>query len=388
MTYCKDCRTEFMVAEDEPCPRCGRYLGGARVGQRVVVERPAQAEQAAQAEASGQADQADQVEEQVEQVAQSAAGGWGALRFRAVAWTWWLCVLLNPFAAWREISLLPPEAQGWWAKFLADQGVLSRWSWSNLLPLESAYCWTLIVGVALGAWALWWRLRRLRWNAAWMLVCLVPWGMVEAMSLRGTEAAALLTLNSAVLVALGLRWNEAEDLSPVPWRERAWKVVLGMWGLPTLMLVLAKTMPREWIQGTVVAVLFALVVAWLEKGHQRVAQTWRPAGESTASASSPAAALNAVPALKPAPPSARDEDADGCAALVLLAVLAIPAFIGYWFLWLLQEFQGTPYMSALWLLYLSVFLPPLFFWKRPLFWPIWLLWCVVAVAAGLFFYQF
>ena len=388
MTYCRDCRTEFMVEADDPCPRCGRYLGGARMGQRAEVARPEQPAQSAQAEASEQADQADQVEEQVEQVAQPDAGGWGALRFRAVAWTWWLCVLFNPFAAWREVSLLPPEAQGWWAKFLADRGVLSRWPWSGLLPLESAYCWTLIAGVVLGAWALGRRLRGLRWNAAWMLGCLVPWVMVEVMSLRGTVAAVLLTLNSAVVVALGVRWNEAEDLSPVPWRESAWKVVLTMWGVAALMLVMAKAMPRAWIQGTVGVVLIALVIAWLEKGHQRVAQTWRPAGESTASASSPAVVPKVVSVSKPVPTNTQDDGADGCAALVLLAVLAIPAFIGYWFLWLLQEFQGTPYMSALWLLYLSVFLPPLFFWKRPLFWPIWLLWCVVAVAAGLFFYQF
>lgn len=42
MTYCKDCRTEFMVEADDPCPRCGRYLGGARMGQRAEVARPEQ----------------------------------------------------------------------------------------------------------------------------------------------------------------------------------------------------------------------------------------------------------------------------------------------------------------------------------------------------------
>ena len=45
MTYCKDCRTEFMVAEDEPCPRCGRYLGGEKVGQREEAAQAAQAVQ-------------------------------------------------------------------------------------------------------------------------------------------------------------------------------------------------------------------------------------------------------------------------------------------------------------------------------------------------------
>lgn len=47
MTYCKDCRTEFMVEADDPCPRCGRYLGGERMGQRAEVELPEQAEQPA-----------------------------------------------------------------------------------------------------------------------------------------------------------------------------------------------------------------------------------------------------------------------------------------------------------------------------------------------------
>ncbi|MBQ7627244.1 MAG: hypothetical protein IJS87_09395 [Rhodocyclaceae bacterium] len=47
MTYCKDCRTEFMVEADDPCPRCGRYLGGARMGQRAEVALPEQSAQPA-----------------------------------------------------------------------------------------------------------------------------------------------------------------------------------------------------------------------------------------------------------------------------------------------------------------------------------------------------
>ena len=496
MTYCKDCRTEFMVEADDPCPRCGRYLGGARMGQRAEVARPEQPAQSAQAEASEQADQADQVEEQVEQVAQPDAGGWGALRFRAVAWTWWLCVLFNPFAVLLELSFFHGARRGWLAEIVLVMGWSSGW-WIHLLPLLVAYRWTVLVGAALGAWAMWQRLRGLGWNGAWSLACLAPWLLVEFMVLRGFAAAVLLTLNSAVVLALGLRWGEVGECVPAHWPQVAWRVVLVMWGMPTLIVVmgmlgfptsvwvqcvvmmvivmavitiLSKTSQRAaeeraraaaqqppaapapidepprpaqqvqttldavadgraslfmrlvwvipvligwgllglmvfagsgesiwiWVKWMVMGVLLGSVYVWFEKMHQRVAQTWRPAGESTVPASSPApkAALEGEPnRLAGEERTTVDAVANGCASLfarlVLLVVLAIPALIGFAGL---AFSQGKSHEALLWFLYLSVFAPPFcclltpydelsaLLREHPRFWKVWLWWVMPAVA--------
>lgn len=442
MTYCKDCRTEFMVAEDDPCPRCGRYLGGARMGQRAEVARPEQPAQSAQAEASEQADQADQVEEQVEQVAQPDAGGWGALRFRAVAWTWWLCVLLNPFAVLLALSFFHGARQGWLAKIVLVMGWSSDW-WIHLLPLLVAYRWTVLVGAALGAWAMWQRLRGLGWNGAWSLACLAPWLLVEFMVLRGFAAAVLLTLNSAVVLALGLRWGEVGECVPAHWPQVAWRVVLVMWGMPTLIVVMGMLgFPTSvWVQCVVMMVIVMAVIAILSKTSRRaaedraqaaqerarrqarLAQTAQPAAaqQLSASPSAPSAvwtptlsavdadASAAMPAFVPAPAPIDElfrprratqvlaEDiAGGCASLIargmLLAVLAIPALFGFA---VLAFSQGDPVTPLLWFLYLSVFVPIVvccvfmpfdvldgLMRDHPRFCVLWLLWVILAV--GLF----
>lgn len=422
MTYCKDCRTEFMVEADDPCPRCGRYLGGARKGQRAEAEQPEQPAQPAQAEASEQADQADQVEEQVEQVAQSDTGGWGALRFRAVAWTWWLCVLLNPFAVLLALSFFHGARQGWLAKIVLVMGWSSDW-WIHLLPLLVAYRWTVLVGAALGAWAMWQRLRGLGWNGAWSLACLAPWLLVEFMVLRGFAAAVLLTLNSAVVLALGLRWGEVGERVPAHWPQVAWRVVLGMWGMPTLIVVMGMLgFPTSvWVQCVVMMVIVMAVIAILSKASQRAAEerAWaaqerarqqallaqmaQPAAQTAAVSSALEDALPAddaaafmltpVVAPKPAPPDAWDSNVipSLMARGMLLVVLAVPALIGFAGL---VFSQGKSHEALLWFLYLSVFVPPFvclltpddalsaLLRGHPWFWKLWLLWAVLAV--GLF----
>ena len=241
MTYCKDCRTEFMVAEDEPCPRCGRYLGGARVGQRAEVALP-------------------------EQSAQPAA----------------------------QQAPVPPPA--------APAPIVEP-------PRPAQQVQTLWDAIAQGVFSLFVRLM-------------------------------LLALLAKVL--------------------------------------LAKVLPPPVLKQCVVMMAITMaVIAILSKTSQRAAQTWRPAGESTASASlaqttQPAAAqqLSASPSAPHAPidePSrpprstqafAEDIAVGGAVVimrLMLLAVLAVPAGIGFG---LLLFYQGRrPAEALLWFLYVSVFAP-------------------------------
>ena len=230
MTYCKDCRTEFMVEADDPCPRCGRFLGGARKGQRAETEQPEQAEQ--------------------------------------------------------------PAA----------------------LPTDE-----------------------------------------PPRLLKGAQASFE---------------NIADGCVSLLVRQVLIMLLAGM--------LLAKVLsPSMWLPCMVALAVVMVVVAILSKTSQRAAQTWRPAGESTASASlaqttQPAAAqqLSASPSAPHAPidePSrpprstqaiAEDIAVGGAVVimrLMLLAVLAIPAGIGFG---LLLFYQGRrPAEALLWFLYVSVFAP-------------------------------
>ena len=264
MTYCKDCRTEFMVEADDPCPRCGRYLGGARMGQRAEVALPEQSAQPA-----AQKTLMDAVREHFG--------------------------FAQPEPPVAQQAPVPPPA--------APAPIVEP-------PRPAQQVQTLWDAIAQGFVSL--------------FVRLVP--LVLLVMLLG-------------------------NMNLLP-SELVWDVVVA----------LAITM---------------VVITILSKTSQRAAQTWRPAGESTASASlaqttqpaaaqqlsaSPSAAL--VPTVEPSRPprstqAIAEDIAVGCASvivrLMLLAVLAIPAGIGFG---LLVFYQGRhPAESLLWFLYVSVFAP-------------------------------
>ena len=297
MTYCKDCRTEFMVEADDPCPRCGRYLGGARVGQRAEVALPEQSAQPA-----AQKTLMDAVREHFG--------------------------FAQPEPPVAQQAPVPPPA----APAPIDEP-----------PRPAQQVQTTLDAVADGRVSLFMCL-------VWAIPVLIGWGLV------------------------GLLLSVDSD-KPL-WIWGAWMVGGG---------------------------LVAMVSVWLEKGHQRVAQTWRPAGESTASASSlaPKAALEGAP-NRPAGEERTTVDvvANGCASLfarlVLLVVLAVPALIGFAYM-MITHWPGGGTPPLMWCLYLSVFVPPFvclltpdeeleaLLREHPRFWKVWLWWVMPAVALFLSF---
>ena len=301
MTYCKDCRTEFMVEADDPCPRCGRYLGGARMGQRAEVALPEQSAQPA-----AQKTLMDAVREHFG--------------------------FAQPEPPVAQQAPVPPPAA------LAPEDASPR-------PAQQVQ--TTLDAVADGRVSLFMCL-------VWAIPVLIGWGLLGLMVFAGSG-------------------------------ESIWIWV-------------------KWMAG---GVLMVMVYTWFAKWHQRVAQTWRPAGESTVSASSPAPAPAPKAALEGEPNRLAEEErttvdavANGCASLfarlVLLVVLAIPALIGFAYM-MITHWPGGGTPPLMWCLYLSVFVPPFvclltpdeelkaLLREHPRFWKVWLWWVMPAVALFLSF---
>ena len=404
MTYCKDCRTEFMVAEDEPCPRCGRYLGGARMGQRAEVALPEQSAQPvaqktlmdavrehfgfAQPEppAAQQApvpppapiDEPPRPTGEGQTISDVGAKGGVSLFVRLV---WAIPVLIG----WGLLGLMVFAGSGesiWiWVKWMAG-GVL----------MVMVYTW----------FAKWHQRVAQTWRPAGE-------STVSASSPAPASKAALEGAPHRPTGEVQTTLDAVADGRVSLFMCLVWAIpVLIGWGLVGLLLSVDSDKPL-WIWGAwmVGGGLVAMVSVWLEKGHQRVAQTWRPAGESTVPASSPAPAPAPKAALEGEPNRLAEEErttvdvvANGCASLfvrlVLLVVLAIPALIGFAYM-MITHWPGGGTPPLMWCLYLSVFVPPFvclltpdeelkaLLREHPRFWKVWLWWVMPAVALFLSF---
>ena len=255
MTYCKDCRTEFMVEADDPCPRCGRYLGGARMGQRAEVALPEQSAQPA-----AQKTLMDAVREHFG--------------------------FAQPEPPVAQQAPVPPPAAP------APEDASPR-------PAQQGQ--TLWDAIAQGFVSLFVRLVLIMLLAGMLLEKVLPPPVLK-------QCVVMMAITMAVIT------------------------------------ILSKTSQRA-----------------AQERARRLAQTAQPAAAQQLSAS-PSAAL--VPTIEPPRPprstQAFAEDiAGGCAVvimrLMLLAVLAIPAGIGFG---LLLFYQGRrPAEALLWFLYVSVFAP-------------------------------
>ena len=309
MTYCKDCRTEFMVEADDPCPRCGRYLGGARMGQRAEVALPEQSAQPA-----AQKTLMDAVREHFG--------------------------FAQPEPPVAQQAPVPPPA----APAPKDEP-----------PRPAQQGQTLWDAIAQGVFSLFVRLMPL------VLLVMLLGNMNLLPSELVWDVVVALAITMAVIAILSKASQRAAE-------ERAW--------------------------------------AAQERARQQalLAQMAQPAAQTAAVSSALEDALPAddaaafmltpVVAPKPAPPDAWDSNVipSLMARGMLLVVLAIPALIGLAGL----VFEGRkPYVGVLWLLYLSVFVPPVcclltpddalraLLRGHPWFWKLWLLWAVLATGVFL-----
>ena len=384
MTYCKDCRTEFMVEADDPCPRCGRYLGGARMGQRVEVERLAQAEQLAAPETAARlsADSApkdappcpaEERQAPLDAVADECAPLFMRLALIAV-----LVIVLG--------SLLFPDA-----------GLRTWVKWTTGATLT----------VMLLAWLVKMRQRVAQtWRSAG--------GSTASASLAQT---AQLTEEKKTTLDVVAEWCASLLLR------------LGLLILLTKVLLAKVLPPLALKQLVVIMVIVMVVIAILSEFSRRAAEDRARAAQQTPSPQP------AAPVLTDAPPrpaqqgqtpldAAEDEDVPpsrmrramlALRALLawlvaeaspnappllmtrgmLLVLLTIPAGIGFGLL-VFYQYQGRhPAAPLLWFLYLSVFVPPVCCLLTPLddleallrghpwFWKLWLLWAVLATGVFL-----
>ena len=362
MTYCKDCRTEFMVEADDPCPRCGRYLGGERMGQRAEVALPEQSAQPA-----AQKTLMDAVREHFgfaqpePPVAQQAPVPPPAApapedeppRPAQQGQTLWDAIAQGVFSLFVRLMLLALLA-----KMLVD---------IKLLP--SAWAWPMVVGLAITM-------------AVITILSKTSQRAAQERARRLAQTAQPAAQQAPVPPSAA---PAPEDASPRPAQQVQTPLDAAMQGCASLVLrwiplimvanVLLNELPEKnllppvwWAWAAALAIVIPVIFTFRK--------TFQAGGAGKGAA---AGAIGA------------DGGASVIARLVLLVLLAVPALIG--FAGLVFE-ERNPYVGVLWLLYLSVFAPLVCCVFMPFdelddlmrghhwFCVIWLLW--VFLATGLF----
>ena len=350
MTYCKGCRTEFMVEADDPCPRCGRYLGGERMGQRAEVALPEQSAQPA-----AQKTLMDAVREHFG--------------------------FAQPEPPVAQQAPVPPPA----APAPIDEP-----------PRPAQQVQTLWDAIAQGVFSLFVRLMLLALLAKVLLAKVLPPPVLKQCVVMMAITMAVITILSKTSqrAAQERAWAAAqqppvapapEDASPRPAQQVQTPLDAAMQGCASLVLrwiplimvanVLLNELPEKnllppvwWAWAAALAIVIPVIFTFRK--------TFQAGGAGKGAA---AGAIGA------------DGGASVIARLVLLVLLAVPALIG--FAGLVFE-ERNPYVGVLWLLYLSVFAPLVccvfmpfdvlddLMRNHPWFCTIWLLWAFLA--AGLF----